>query len=203
MQECKLLEEYIKTIQRRKLDWALRIDVLFQRSECRPKAVLEDARELSLWRGGALYEKLSPCFWNVDLGTLKTSGCTARRCQNQNWKPDPVTPLSFSQNICHWKRKEQIILSVVISKGPLLCFLPLLLLPLGFSLLGTSAGGQTATGPHQALPLCPAHSSLSVRNCPKGSTQKTFTFFFNYPRGIRFYRCPVTIAKVHFLLSLI
>lgn len=139
------------------------------------------------------------------MGTLKASGYTTRQCQNQTWKPDPLAPLSFFQNICNFFKRSRVILGVRISKGPLFCFLPTLptmfLLPL-HSFSSPEASPSWAhlpeVRPPQAhsrpFPLPRPHLCLS-QNCSTWSTRKIFTLFFFNTREIcgRFYRWPVAI----------
>lgn len=184
--ECKLLVEYVKIIQRRKLDWALRIDVLFLTKECSPKAMLERWQRALFGEGrGFVREQESP-FWNIYSGTLMSSSCSARQCQNQNWRPDPLTPLSFPKT-CNVKKGAELFWVLGYQKDPCSssqhlppCFLlpvPLFFLSWGFSLPSTSAQSSDHQRPTPGPFLVPGPLLFLSQESPTWSPHKIFTFF--------------------------
>lgn len=121
--------------------------MLFQRKECSPRAMLEG-----------------------DKGALFGEGRGLLRDTKNIW---PLAPLAFLQT-CNILKEAELFWALEYQKDPCsvsskplpLCpCCPLLSFPSpeGSPSQAHLPRGQTTTGPHQALPWCPAHSSSSVR----------------------------------------
>lgn len=159
-----------------------------QRNECSPKAVWKKMLESFIWGGRELYKRIRGPFLKC-LGTLRTSGYSARQCQNQNWKPDPLVPLSFSQDIYTFFKRNSYTGCQDIKRTPalfpsntfhrVLAACHLFFLSWGFSLLGTICPEvrplQAHTRPFScARPTLLCHSGIALR----GELRRFLLFYF-------------------------
>lgn len=149
------------------------------------KQCWKDARGLYLGMEEALEENKS--LPSGTFTTLKTSGCTARQCQHQSWRPDLLAPLILLTKHRQFLERCRVILGVGISKGSLLRFLqhlplcsccppPLLFLLWGFSLLGTSAWGSDHHRPTPGPSFMPGPFLFLSQESPTRSSEYFYIF---------------------------
>lgn len=197
--------EYVKTVQRGKSDWALRIDVLFQKNVVQ-KHSWKDARDLYLGKKGFCKKTRVPLLKYL-LGDTKNIGYTARQHQNQNWSPHTLAPLLFPQNIYNFLKGSELFWVLGYLRDP--CYVSFWHLPLcswhpsplflswAFSLPAQLPRGQTLQAHTRPFPC--TQPTFQVRRALHGALRRFLHFFNTREEFGRFYRWTVTIAKVSLL----